>query len=155
MEYTIQINDLGETEKLARIIADNMESGSVILLSGDLGAGKTTFTQFLGRSLGVKRRMSSPTFNIIKTYRGNQTIHHMDCYRLEDSGEDLGFDEYFNGEDISIVEWPQFIEDFLPDERLSIHITVADEETRVFSFNSSGTEYTKIMEALAYDFPSN
>ncbi|TVT27856.1 tRNA (adenosine(37)-N6)-threonylcarbamoyltransferase complex ATPase subunit type 1 TsaE [Salinicoccus cyprini] len=155
MKYSIEINGLNETEKLARTLADNMEMGTVILLSGDLGTGKTTFTQFLGRSLGVRRRMSSPTFNIIKTYRGDHTIHHMDCYRLEDSDEDLGFDEYFNGEDIAIVEWPQFIEDFLPDEHLSIHITVAGEDARVFKFTSSGMKYTKILEALEHDFSSD
>lgn len=155
MEYSIQINGIDQTESLAGAIAENVKPGSVLLLSGDLGAGKTTFTQFLGRYLGVKRRMSSPTFNIIKTYHGKYTIHHMDCYRLEDSDEDLGFDEYFNDEDISIVEWPQFIEEFLPDECLSIRITVSDEARRIFNLRSSGSKYTKILEALPHDFPSN
>ncbi|GAB3062988.1 tRNA (adenosine(37)-N6)-threonylcarbamoyltransferase complex ATPase subunit type 1 TsaE [Salinicoccus sesuvii] len=155
MECSIQINNIEETERLADTIAQNIMPGSIILLSGDLGAGKTTFTQFLGSSLGVKRRMSSPTFNIIKTYQGKYTIHHMDCYRLEDSEEDLGFDEYFNDDDVSIVEWPQFIQEFLPEQRLEIHIAVVEQVRRVFTLSSLGPGYTKIMEALANDFPSN
>lgn len=73
-----------------------MKCGDLILLNGDLGAGKTTLTQFIGKALGVKRTINSPTFNIIKSYKGtNLKLHHMDCYRLEDSEEDLGFDEFF------------------------------------------------------------
>ncbi|WP_342387657.1 tRNA (adenosine(37)-N6)-threonylcarbamoyltransferase complex ATPase subunit type 1 TsaE [Salinicoccus bachuensis] len=155
MEYCIEVTGLSETEKLASTLEKNIGPGTVILLSGDLGAGKTTFTQFLGRALGVKRRMSSPTFNIIKSYDGKCTVHHMDCYRLEESDEDLGFDEYFNEDDISIVEWPIYIEEFLPDEHLSIHIETLGEEKRRFKFSAKGTAYTTILEALENDFPSD
>lgn len=155
MEYSIEVTGLSETEKLASVLEKNIGPGTIILLSGDLGAGKTTFTQFLGRALGVKRRMSSPTFNIIKSYTGKCTVHHMDCYRLEDSDEDLGFDEYFNEDDISIVEWPIYIEEFLPQEYLSIDIETLDEEKRRFRFSAKGTTYTTILEALENDFPSD
>ena len=155
MEYSIEVTGLSETERLANALEKNIEPGTVILLSGDLGAGKTTFTQFLGRALGVKRRMSSPTFNIIKSYSGKCTIHQMDCYRLEESDEDLGFDEYFNEDDISIVEWPIYIEEFLPDEHLSIRIETLGDEKRRFSFAAKGTAYTRILEALENDFPSD
>ncbi|WP_031546043.1 tRNA (adenosine(37)-N6)-threonylcarbamoyltransferase complex ATPase subunit type 1 TsaE [Salinicoccus luteus] len=155
MEYSIEVTGLSETEKLASVLEKNIGPGTIILLSGDLGAGKTTFTQFLGRALGVKRRMSSPTFNIIKSYTGKCTVHHMDCYRLEDSDEDLGFDEYFNEDDISIVEWPIYIEEFLPQEYLSIEIETLDEEKRRFRFSAKGTTYTTILEALENDFPSD
>lgn len=155
MEYSIEVTGLSETERLANALEKNIEPGTVILLSGDLGAGKTTFTQFLGRALGVKRRMSSPTFNIIKSYSGKCTIHHMDCYRLEESDEDLGFDEYFNEDDISIVEWPIYIEEFLPDEHFSIRIETLGDEKRRFSFAAKGTAYTRILEALENDFSSD
>lgn len=155
MKYSIEVTGLSETERLANALEKNIEPGTVILLSGDLGAGKTTFTQFLGKALGVKRRMSSPTFNIIKSYSGKYTIHHMDCYRLEESDEDLGFDEYFNEDDISIVEWPIYIEEFLPEEHLAIQIETLDDERRCFSFAAKGTAYTRILEALENDFPSD
>src|SRR5699024_8969049 len=105
MKLEVDINNIEETEQLAEKLATLISGGTVILLAGNLGAGKTTFTQFVGSALGVRRRMSSPTFNIIKSYNaGNFIVHHMDCYRLENSDEDLGFDEYFNEHDVSIIE---------------------------------------------------
>jgi len=94
--HTLKLNSLHDTERLAETLSKVITGGTVILLSGDLGSGKTTFSQFLGKYLGVKRHMTSPTFNIIKSYNAKIKLHHMDCYRLEDSDEDLGFDEYFN-----------------------------------------------------------
>lgn len=135
MEITIEVNTINETEQIAEILAQKLKPGDTILLSGDLGAGKTTFTQFLGRNLGVKRHMTSPTFNIIKSYPSpikDCQVHHMDCYRLEGSDEDLGFDEYFDGTSIVIVEWPQFITEFLPSEYVAITIEHVDETSRIF-----------------------
>ncbi|WP_411842601.1 tRNA (adenosine(37)-N6)-threonylcarbamoyltransferase complex ATPase subunit type 1 TsaE [Salinicoccus sp. HZC-1] len=148
MILEVNVNSMEETRQLAESLAGVITSGTVILLEGNLGAGKTTFTQFIGTALGVKRRMSSPTFNIIKSYNAEYVIHHMDCYRLEHSEEDLGFDEYFNGEDISIVEWPQYIEDFLPEEYLSIAIENKFDDTRLFTLKSNGDKYVTILEAL-------
>ena len=111
----ISINNLDELNHFANVLVRHLEPSDLILLNGDLGAGKTTLTQFIGKHLGVKRNINSPTFNIIKSYKGsNLKLHHMDCYRLEDSDEDLGFDEYFQDEGITIIEWSQFIQDLLP-----------------------------------------
>ena len=132
-ERTFVINNIEQTEKLAELLSHLLEPGHTILLTGDLGAGKTTLTQGVGKFLGVKRHMTSPTFNIIKSYHSHVkdcTVHHMDCYRLEDSDDDLGFDEYFNDESINIVEWPQFIEEYWPDEHLDINIEYIDETRR-------------------------
>lgn len=148
MKLEVKVNSIDKTEQLAGKLADLVNSGTVMLLNGNLGAGKTTFTQFMGKALGVKRLMSSPTFNIIKSYNGKFVIHHMDCYRLENSDEDLGFDEYFNDQDISIVEWPEFIEDFLPEEYLSVTIENKFDDTRLFTLESNGDKYDSIMEAL-------
>ena len=68
--YTLELNSLTDTERFAKILSEQIEAGTVILLSGDLGSGKTTFTQYFGKFLGVKRHMTSPTFNIIKSYKG-------------------------------------------------------------------------------------
>ena len=148
--YTFELNALSDTERFAKAFSEEIDPGTVILLSGDLGSGKTTFTQFLGKSLGVKRHMTSPTFNIIKSYNGKYKIHHMDCYRLEDSDEDLGFDEYFNDTDIALVEWPQFIAEFLPDEVININIKYLDESERLVEIEASGEENIKIAEVV-YD----
>lgn len=155
MKLEVMVEDLDETKSLAESLSKMINPGTVILLNGTLGAGKTTFTQFIGESLGVKRRMSSPTFNIIKSYSGLYTIHHMDCYRLEHSDEDLGFYEYFNPEDVSIIEWPHFIEDFLPDEFLKIDIENNLEQSRIFSFTAEGRQYDLLLEDLKNDISVN
>ena len=142
--YTFELESLSDTERFAKAFSDKIAPGTVILLSGDLGSGKTTFTQFLGKALGVKRHMTSPTFNIIKSYQGKFRIHHMDCYRLEDSDEDLGFDEYFNDNDVAIVEWPQFIEDYLPADYISINMSYIDESKRMLEMTATGDNNIKI-----------
>ena len=148
--HTLKLNSLHDTERLAETLSKVITGGTVILLSGDLGSGKTTLSQFLGKYLGVKRHMTSPTFNIIKSYNAKIKLHHMDCYRLEDSDEDLGFDEYFNDTDIALVEWPQFIAEFLPDEVININIKYLDESERLVEIEASGEENIKIAEVV-YD----
>src|SRR5699024_5298835 len=121
-----------------------------------LGAGKTTFTQVVGSALGVRRRMSPPTFNIIKAYHaGNLMVYHMDCYRLQMSDEHLGFDDYVNEHDVSIIESPGFIAEFLPDEYLCVTIENTAEDGRLFTFESNGEKYDSILEALQNVIPSN
>lgn len=148
--YTLTFNSLADTERLAKILSGEISGGAVILLSGDLGSGKTTFSQFLGKYLGVKRHMTSPTFNIIKSYNADVKLHHMDCYRLEDSEEDLGFDEYFNDTDIALVEWPQFIAEFLPEDVISINIKYENENERLVTIEGTGDSNIKIVEDV-YD----
>lgn len=95
-----------ETQQMAERLARYLKPGDVLALDGDLGAGKTNFTQGLARGLGVTAVVNSPTFTIIKEYSGRYPLYHMDVYRLEDEWEDLGFDEYFYGDGITVVEWP-------------------------------------------------
>lgn len=148
--YTLKLNSLADTERLAEIFAREISGGTVILLSGDLGSGKTAFSQFLGKYLGVKRHMTSPTFNIIKSYNADVKLHHIDCYRLEDSEEDLGFEEYFNDTDIALVEWPQFIAEFLPENTISINIKYESENGRLVTIEATGDSNIKIAEDV-YD----
>lgn len=148
MEYSMMTNNEDETKLIAEKITAQLKPGNVITLEGDLGAGKTTFTKGIGQALGVKRAITSPTFTIVKEYKGTMPLYHMDAYRLEDSDEDIGFDEYFYGEGISIVEWPGFIEDFLPTERLHIKIEFVDEQTRKMTFFPNGEHYETIVKQL-------
>lgn len=137
-----------ETKQLAKKLANLLQPGDVVTLEGDLGAGKTTFTQGLARGLKVEGVVSSPTFTIIKEYEGKFPLYHMDAYRLEHSEEDIGFIEYFEGNGISVVEWPQFIEDYLPKERLVITITFIDVQSRKLTFKSVGSYYEEIIKKL-------
>jgi len=131
-------------EKLAQLL----KPGDVLTLEGQLGAGKTTFTKGLAKGIGVKRHISSPTFTIIKEYEGKLPFYHMDVYRLENSEEDIGFDEYFNGDGVTVVEWAQFIEDFLPSERLTIKINYIDEHRRTIEFHPSGAHFERVVNEL-------
>lgn len=145
----ISIKDKNEMKQFAARLVALVQAGDLVLLNGDLGAGKTTFTQFIGETLGVKRTINSPTFNIIKSYKGTHLkLHHMDCYRLEDSEEDLGFDEYFEDNGLTVIEWSQFIEDLLPDESLTINIEVIDEMSRHITIEAKGEHYEAMKEAL-------
>ncbi|MFQ3802383.1 tRNA (adenosine(37)-N6)-threonylcarbamoyltransferase complex ATPase subunit type 1 TsaE [Staphylococcus equorum] len=145
----IKIKDIDGMAVFATTLAKYLSAGDLVLLNGDLGAGKTTLSQFIGKALGVKRNINSPTFNIIKSYQGsNLRLHHMDCYRLEDSEEDLGFNEYFEDEAVILIEWSQFISEFLPPSSLSINITTLNESERNIELEAQGVHYAKIKEEV-------
>lgn len=145
----IKINNLQDLAHFAKTLTARLQAGDLILLNGDLGAGKTTLSQMIGKQLGVKRNINSPTFNIIKSYKGTTLkFHHMDCYRLEDSEEDLGFEEYFEDHAVTVIEWSEFIQDLLPAEHLTINLAVTGEETRELTLKASGDRYQKMKEAL-------
>ncbi|MCY1565799.1 tRNA (adenosine(37)-N6)-threonylcarbamoyltransferase complex ATPase subunit type 1 TsaE [Staphylococcus pettenkoferi] len=145
----IKINNLQDLAHFAKTLTARLQAGDLILLNGDLGAGKTTLSQMIGKQLGVKRNINSPTFNIIKSYKGTTLkFHHMDCYRLEDSEEDLGFEEYFEDHAVTVIEWSEFIQDLLPAEHLTINLAVTGEETRELTLEASGDRYQKMKEAL-------
>ena len=145
----IEVNTLEETKALAQRIADLLPRPSLITLSGDLGAGKTTFTKSLGKELGVKSTINSPTFTILKSYRmaDGALLHHIDAYRLEGIVQDLGFEECFD-EGVCVVEWPDYIEAALPKERLNIVIKQGLEEQRFFQLEGVGSAYEHIVEEL-------
>ena len=119
----------------------------MITLDGDLGAGNTTFTKTLGKALGVKSVINSPTFTILKSYKqeNGEPLHHIDAYRLEGSSQDLGFEDCFD-EGICVVEWSQFIEDQLPEDRLKISIEEGLDENRKITVESTGPVSQSIME---------
>ncbi|MGG0644723.1 tRNA (adenosine(37)-N6)-threonylcarbamoyltransferase complex ATPase subunit type 1 TsaE [Sporosarcina gallistercoris] len=148
MKKQLHVSSLEETLDLAKRLSQLLSPPDVVTLEGDLGAGKTTFTQALAKGLGVQRTVSSPTFTIIKQYEGTYPVNHLDVYRLEDSEEDLGWDELFYGDAISIVEWAQFIEEELPENRLAIRIIRTGDTARMIELEPTGTHFIKICEAM-------
>lgn len=137
-----------ESQAIGEMLGKHLKAGDVITLEGDLGAGKTTFTKGLAKGLGVRRNVNSPTFTIIKQYKGRIPLYHMDVYRLENSDEDIGFSEYFDGDGVAVIEWATFIEAYLPDERLEIKITYIDEWTRTLECTALGPRYINILDEM-------
>ncbi|MFU0789200.1 tRNA (adenosine(37)-N6)-threonylcarbamoyltransferase complex ATPase subunit type 1 TsaE [Virgibacillus proomii] len=146
--YQITTNTEEATKGLGEKLALLLKPGDVVTLDGDLGAGKTTFTKGIAAGLGVKRNVSSPTFTIIKEYEGEIPLYHMDVYRLEGSDEDIGFLEYFNGDGVTVVEWSTFISDFLPEEKLEVHLTSNGEHSRTITFISHGPDFDRVINQL-------
>jgi len=148
MTIEFNVHSLAETEQIANTLAGLLSPPDVLTLEGDLGAGKTTFTKALARGLGINRTVNSPTFTILKQYEGRVPFNHLDVYRLADSDEDLGWDELFYGDAVSVVEWAHLIEDDLPKERLEIRILHTGETSRKFVFTPIGERFEKICEAM-------
>ncbi len=147
-KYQVEVNTLKQTNVLANKIGKHLFKGAVITLEGDLGAGKTTFTKGIAEALEIKKTVNSPTFTIIKEYEGIYPLYHMDVYRIEDDLEDLGFDEYFYSNGVSIIEWASHIKSQLPNERLEIDITILGETKRLFEFYPIGKPYIQLCEVL-------
>lgn len=143
-----EIGSVDEMESLAAEIGKHVRPPDVLTLEGDLGAGKTTFTKALAKSLGVERTVSSPTFTIIKQYEGMYPFNHLDVYRMADSEEDLGWDELFYGDAVSVVEWAQFIEKELPAERLELTIRHTGPDSRIVEAVPKGQRFRQICEEI-------
>ena len=155
-EFEFSTNSSEETLEFAKRLSEKVKKSDVVTLEGDLGAGKTTFTKGLAKGLGIKRNVNSPTFTIIKEYKGGRLpLYHMDVYRLEDADEDLGFDEYFHGDGITVVEWAHLIEDQLPSERLDIKILYVNDSTRKIMMTPYGSHYVEICKELSNESISN
>lgn len=138
------------TKDIATKLAEQLEPGDVVTLSGNLGAGKTTFTKGIATGLGVKRAVTSPTFTIIKEYKGRLPLYHIDAYRLEGSEEDIGFEEYIDGDGVTVIEWAGFIEDFIPQDRLEIMIEYNGETARTISFKPNGERYLSLLNTVNF-----
>ena len=147
--YELKSGSPEETMAFSRKLAGLLQAGDVIALEGDLGAGKTTFTKGLAQGLGITRTVNSPTFTIIKEYSGGTLpLYHMDVYRVEDAFEDLGFDEYFEGNGITVVEWAHLIDAQLPDQILTIQLLHGENGTRKIVAVPRGSRYEQLCKEL-------
>ena len=132
-------------------LAQNIESekfpNMVICLYGELGSGKTVFAKAFGHAMGIDG-VTSSTFNIIKEYNGELPLYHMDVYRVDNNIDNLGIEEYFEKGGVTIIEWADLIQDYLPEERLDIKFKIIDENTRVLILIPHGEEYLRVCEDI-------
>lgn len=148
----VQLQDLGDTEKLGTILGSLAEPGDVICLEGDLGAGKTTLSQAIARGLEVPDNcyVTSPSFAILHEYEGRIPMYHMDFYRLQDGGEveDLGFEEYFYLDGLTVIEWSSRTADILPDERMTLDIKINENFSRTVALKGTPKFSNKLKKIL-------
>ena len=135
-ELTLNIESIEQMQQLAYDITYLIYPSSVLALNGDLGAGKTTFTKGIGKALGIKRVINSPTFTIMKVYDANnkvngiEKLYHLDVYRLDGSSDDFELEEYFYQNGLTVIEWATIIDDILPKDTYFMDIYRLTEDTR-------------------------
>ena len=149
MKRVFTLYDKEQTKAFGRLLAPHFLPGDVVVLSGDLGAGKTTLTSGIGEGLKVESDVLSPTFNILRCYfKGRIPLYHIDAYRLEGQNIEIGLDEYIEGDGVCLIEWPMYIEKLIPDEYLEITIRNKGGDSRSLQFVSQGEGYDRFVKFL-------
>ena len=155
MTVNLTSTNAAMTHALGTALAGELEAGDVVVLSGDLGTGKTVFAQGVAAGLGVSERVVSPTFAIAREYSGRLTLHHLDVYRLDHVQEaiDLGLDELFE-DAVTLIEWGEGVRDLLPADRLEVQLALdsadsASEDLRRITVIPFGSRWTAHVPAIA------
>ena len=150
-----------QTKRLGMRLGELLQGGELILLDGQLGTGKTTFTQGLAQGLGITENINSPTFTLLKEYAGQpqsgistralsinrSALYHFDLYRLDNPDEivDLGFEDYFFSEGVSVIEWAEKAGSFWPEEHLNLRLKIMSETKRGLLFIATGERYCELL----------
>ena len=149
LKYKIISKNAEETRDLAKKLMAKLKVGDVVLLTGDLGAGKTTFVSGALSYLGYKDHVISPTFNILKCYfEVTPNTYHIDAYRLEDQNIDIGLEEYIEGNGVCFIEWPRFISPLIPPKHLEISIKRIDDTVREIELIDENDFYKEVVSSL-------
>ena len=152
MQFEIKLisNSKLDTINLASYIAKFLSKGSLILLTGDLGAGKTTFTQGIAKGLGISENVISPTFNLLKCYFHDPiNLYHIDAYRLKDQDHNIGLEEFIEGDGVCVIEWPIYIKELIqPNTYLKINLELILGDKRKITISSNSLSYKNLFEEL-------
>lgn len=140
---------------LGALLAPLLRPGDVVPLWGGFGAGKTTFTQGVGRALGVHQPVVSPSYGLVHEYHGGPgrpVLYHLDLYRLESAEEAaaIGIEHILGGDGVALIEWPAVIEKLLPHERLDVHLELLPDGARSVGFVATGGRYIDLLAAYAH-----
>lgn len=156
-DWSIELDGVEQTRRLGETLGQSLFAGAVVLLSGELGSGKTSLTQALARGLGVPddEPVSSPSYTLMNHHRGRLDLYHFDLYRLSDRDElfELGFDEYLHDEGVTVVEWFDRIPDLRP-EGLEIALSYQGEDARCATLTARGGRYHRLLEELRQKWPA-
>ncbi|MCX7749251.1 MAG: tRNA (adenosine(37)-N6)-threonylcarbamoyltransferase complex ATPase subunit type 1 TsaE [Clostridia bacterium] len=151
--FEIKTSSYEETVDLGLKFGKTLEKGDVVCLTGDLGTGKTAFTNGLARALGIKEHITSPTFTIVNEYQARLPLYHFDVYRISDPEEmfEIGFDEYMEGDGVTVIEWADLIRDLLPPEFIWVDIGKdkdSPENRRIIQIKFKGKKFDDRMIEL-------
>jgi len=149
VERQFIVNTESDMINLGKQIGDLLTENMVLGLSGDLGAGKTTFTKGVGKGLNVKSIINSPTFTILKIHQGRMPLYHMDVYRISKNSGDDDLEEFFEKKGVTVVEWAENIDFMLPEDFLKIEIKNLGNTSRRLTLSSNDKKYIKIIESVA------
>ena len=154
MDIEIETENADRTREVGQALASLLQPRDTVVLTGDLGAGKTTLVQGVGRGLGVEDHVASPTFTLVREYSGRLEVAHVDVYRLERVQDvvDLALDELGGPDRVLLVEWGDAVSDLLPRDRLRVELTTArvDEETRRIVITAQGRSWAGRWERLEH-----
>jgi len=151
----LETKSAAETRRVGKRIGKALGRGDLIVLFGELGAGKTCLTQGIAIGLGVEKKyVSSPSFVIIKEYQGRLPLYHVDFFRLQTAKEieSTGYDEYICGEGVTVIEWAEKIEDTLPEKHFRIELIISGKNKRHILLKPVGEDYEKIAREIYEDF---
>ncbi len=142
---TFKTDSYENTMDFGKRLAALLPNGSVVCMSGDLGAGKTTTVRGIAQGLHIKEIVQSPTFNIMKIYlKGDRPLIHIDAYRLADIDTDIGLEEYIGYETgITVIEWPMFIEKYIPEDAIRIEILRSGDEERTINITGPDEQFLR------------
>lgn len=151
----VRVKNIEEMINLGFIVASVAKPNQVIGLNGDLGAGKTVFTKGIGKYLGIKRTINSPTFTIMKIYDTQNSeiskLYHLDVYRLDNSESDFELEEYFYLDGLTVIEWSIIIEDILPSDIWNVEISIESETSRIVKIISNNHELKEKIKEAKYE----
>lgn len=153
LDYVFKTHNPKETSDFGRMVAPFLVAQSVITLSGDLGAGKTTFAGGLAQGLGIHEKILSPTFNIMRCYfNAALPLFHIDAYRLESGNKDLGLEEFIEGNGVTLIEWPQYIQEIIPSTSLNIIIKNLGDDCREIHMQTTNPAYAALFSKIREEF---
>jgi len=145
---------VGDTIKIGRKIAKNLEKGDIVCLIGKLGSGKTVLTKGIAAGLGIKKeKIISPTFVLIRQYRSKMPLYHFDLYRLAAPKDILvlGYEEYLYDEGVTVIEWANRLKYLLPEEYLKIELLITGDKLRLLELNAFGKHYKESLKKIYED----
>ena len=127
-----------------------LQAGDILVLTGDLGAGKTTFTKGLALGLGISQMIKSPTYTIVREYEGRLPLYHLDVYRIGDDPDSIDLDDFLFGEGVTVIEWGELLGENLPDNYLKLNL-LKKEDGRELVFEAKGKRAQELLEELQND----